>query len=589
MPQDTDPSLTPAPAPAPGAKPKRGRHLWSWLFLITAVLTLVLLFTGRPLYRLGKKHYAQYRATQCLEYMESQLWLQAMKALSDANRYGPDDPVVLRTNVTFLTKTSRDPRGLISTMKRLIATGVATPTDYLTLAKAHLSVSEVAEARQLYSALPEDQRESKDGLELLAQVLRAEGRTTEAEDTLRRALMIDPTDPESRLRLALLDYENAFPEVQSRARQTMWQLAENKDKTALSAFTFLARDKNLTSPEAHHLLKVAEAHPDTGPAQRLEILSSIMRINPHLREEILDAEVARHRGKPVLELVDVVAWLAREKQHIRILQLVSPQVAFESREIFPYVAQALGEEGRWADLRRMLTGSQAMPIPPARVQVWLAQAASKVDSSDRDSPRKHLENAVELASKNNDLGTLAAAAQVSEEQGLYDFAIRAYERIAKASPQHEIEMLEKVYELALRNRDTQKLFEISEKVSALRPSSGVYRDRVQYLTLLTGTRMETVALSLASHYGESKGESHTSRIPSPLLQALAAYRFRDNVTLDASLLALQPHYSILTPGQKAVAAGLLRASGRAGDAFGLAEGVSKTLLLPEEGRFLAPK
>ena len=98
---------------------------------------------------------------------------------------------------------------------------------------------------------------------------------------------------------------------------------------------------------------------------------------------------------------------------------------------------------------------------------------------------QHLENAVELASKNDDLGSLASAAQVSEEQGLYTLSIRAYERIAKASPRNEIEMLEKVYELALRNRDTPKLFEIGERICELRPGSGLYRDRIQYLTLLT--------------------------------------------------------------------------------------------------------
>lgn len=587
MSQDTNPS--PPPSTAKPGRPNRRNKLWQGLLVVGAILGLVLLFTAKPLYRFGKKHYAQHRAGKCLEYMESQQWLQAMKALSDANRYGPEDPVVLRATVTFLTKTSRDPRSLIVTMKRLIAGGHGTPADYLTLAKAHLSVSEVAEARELQTSLPDDQRNSKDGLELLAQVLRAEGRATEAEDTLRRALMTDAKNPESKLRLALLDYENAFPEIQARARQTMWELAENKDKTALAAFTFLSRDKNLSAPEANRLLKAAEAHPDATPSNRLEILSAVMRLNPHLREEILDAEVKRNEGKPLPQLVAVVAWLAREKQHTRMLKLVSPQVAFQSQEIFPYVAQALGEEGRWADLRRMLTGSQAMPVQGARVQVWLAQAASKIDPSDRDTPRQHLENAVELASKNDDLGSLASAAQVSEEQGLYTLSIRAYERIAKASPQHEIEMLEKVYELALRDRDTPKLFEVSERICELRPSSGVYRDRIQYLTLLTGNRMETVALSLANHYGESIVEGQSSRIPSPLLQALSAYRFRDSATLDASLLALQSHYPNLTPGQRAVTAGLLRVAGRAVDAFRLAESINTTLLLPEEEVFLGAK
>jgi tetratricopeptide (TPR) repeat protein len=544
---------------------------------------------GRPLYQAVRVRFARYHAAQCLQHIDSQQWPLALKALSTANRFGNEDPEVLRTNVTFLTRTSNDPRSLIYTIKRLMATGHSTPADILTLAKAYLNLGEIQEARQLHTALSAEQKEAKPGLELLAQVLRAEGRPNEAQDTLRRALLTTPDDPDSIFRLALLDYENTFPEIQNRARASMWELVTNQDKIALAALTFFARDKNLTAQEAERLLKAAEAHPQANSSQKLEILSAIIRLSPHRRDEILDAEVSRQAGKSLSEQAEVIAWLAREKQHTRILQLVPPEIALQSKDVFPYVAQALGEEGRWADLRRLLTGSSNLPVARARVQVWLAQAATKLAPTDRDTPRQHLENAVESALKTDDFGSLFAITQVAEEQGLYELAIRCYERIATGSPRHELDMLEKIYELALRIRDTPKLFQVSSKISQLRPKNGAFQDRVHYLSLLIGTDMERVQFALTRRERDTAIEGQTTRLPSAFLRALAAYRFRDTPTLQATLPSLTPQLPQLTPGQRAVVAGLLRSIGQQAEAFRLTESINDILLLPEERALLSAR
>lgn len=587
MPPEEAPMPGP-PLPSPG-RSRRGFRLWIWLSAGAVAAVIALALGGKPLAQEVRVRYARHLAAQCVRHIEAQEWPAAVRALSSANRFGNEDPVVLRANVTFLTRTSNDPSSLIYTVRRLIAEGQAEPGDILILGRAHISIGEIREARQLYADLSAEEKEAKPGLELLAQILRSEGRPAEAQDTLRRALQSTPDDPDSKLRLALLDYENAFPEIQNRARATMWELVTDAGKISLAAITFLARDKNLTALEAERLLRAADEHPETGPQQRLEILSAIIRLSPHRREEILDAEVARHAGKSLPEMTEVVGWLAREKQHTRILQLVPPQVAMQSKEIFPYVAQALGEEGRWADLRRLLTGGGSLPVSAARVQVWLAQAAVKLTPADRSTPRQHLENAVEAAFKTQDFASLMAAAQVGEEQGLYDLAIRCCERIASGSPRHAVDMLEKIYELAQRTRDTARLFEVSEKLSTLRPDSGIYRDRVHYLSLLTGSHLESVSLALEKRDDEALIEGQTTRLPTAFLRALAAHRFRDDESVRLSLPALTPDMSRLTPGQRAVVAGLQRSIGREADAFRLTETVSETLLLPEERALLSAR
>jgi tetratricopeptide (TPR) repeat protein len=577
--QFSPPSSQPV-SPAPSRR--RGIGLWTWLGLFAVILTVTLSITGKPLYRFAKHHYALYRAEKCLTYIGQQNWLAAMRALSDANRFDPNTPEVIRANIAFLTKTSNDPRELVITLKRLAELGHALPADYLLLGQSLLSLGDVPEARRVHAGLTPAQQDSQEGLELLAQILRSEGRQVEAEKTLRLALSKSPNKPESILRLALLDYGNSFPEIQNRARQSMWELTRNQDETALTAIGFLAQDKFISAPETERLLRTVEAHPDAKLKHRLSVISAIMRLSPHRQEELIAAEVAKAEGKPIEEMVEVITWLASEKQHARILRMVPPQMAIKHKEILPYIAQALGEEGRWADLKLLLTSGEKLPVSRGRVEVWLAQTAAQLTPNDRATPRQYLESAVESAIKTDDFGTLAAASQVAEAQGLYDLGIRCYDRLGTANPRMEIDMLERMLDLALRLRDTPRMLEVSQKLLALRPTSGVYRDRCHYLRLLAGTQLETVQAELDLSAQLPVIDAQITRIPSAFLRALAAHRFDDQAALTSELVALEGLLSRLNPGQRAVVAGLLHLTGREVEAFRIAESINDSVLLPEE-------
>ena len=556
--------------------------VWAWLVLIGLVGAVGLTLGGRELYRKGRASYARYRAEKSLEYLDQKNWVQAMKAMADANRFAGEDPTVLRSTATFLTRTSNDPRSLIIVLRKLADTGHADPSDVLALARAHLSLGEVKMAHRLHDSLSDARKQSAEGLELLAQILRAEGRTVEAQDTLRRALETSGSVPEARLRLALLDYENPFPEVQQRARDVLWELAGAQDETAITALTFLARDQNLGAIETERLLREVSAHPKTSPALHFEAVSALLRVQPHRRNDILNEETARYQGKEPNELLEVVAWLAREQEHNRILTLIPPQVSLQSKDIFPYIAQALSHEARWEDLKRLLTTTDTLPVPRARVEVWLAQATAKLNPEDRIPPREHLERAVDLAGRTQDNGTFAAAAQVAEDQGLYELAIRCYDRLIPESPRLEVELLEKIHENALRLRDTPRLLEVARRLTALRPSSGVFRDRLQYFSLLSGRDLEVCWKALSTRDQESMVEGAVKRLPSSFFSALASFRLRDESTLRSSLTQLAPHVNDLSPGQRAVVAALFRSSGDDGAARRLAETVNPLLLLPEE-------
>jgi tetratricopeptide (TPR) repeat protein len=570
----------------PPARPSE-RPRWLGLMLLSVLLLVVLGLGGRPAFITLRTEYGLYRARQCLSYLEEKQWLDAMRAIADAKRYGRDHPEILRATLTYVTKTNHDPHATIFIINQLAKLGLTTCADSLLLGQSHLALSQVTEARAIYASLSPEEQDSKEGLELLAQLYRNEGSPKEAEAALRRAMAKAPDDPESRLRIALLDHGNPFPEIQARARQTLWELTQVEGRTALIAIRFLAQDQNLTAPEAERLLPLITAHPESSAKDRLDVLSGIIKLIPQRREEILTTEIARVEGKNVEDLIQVIGWLAKEKQYTRILQLVPMKQALQSPQVFPYVAQALGEEGRWADLRRLILSGERLPVPKARSQVWLAEALTHLDKENLSAPRQYLEEAVQASIKTDDGVTLAAASLVSERLGHYDLATRCYQQLALINPKFEVEMLDKVYEMALRQRDTPLMLKTSQQLNEKRPTHGHFRDRLRYLKLLTGIELEQVDAILTHAPPESAVEGATARVPTAFLRALAAWRLKDHARLKSELSQLTDRQDQLNLGQRAVLASLLHHVGQPIAAYRLAETIPTTILLAEEQTLFA--
>lgn len=570
-PEDSQPKLRPS-----------GRPRWTGLILICLLLVMVVGLAGRPTYVALRTHYGLYRARKALDYLDQKQWVEAMRAMADAKRFGRDHPEIMRATVTFVTKTNHDPHALIFTIKQLAELGQDTLADRLLLGQSYLALSDVTAARAVFAGLSEEGKDSKEGLELLAQIYRNEGMPKEAEDALRRAMAKAPEDPDSRLRIALLDYGNAFPEIQAGARRTMWDLTQADGRTSLIAIRFLAQDQYLTAPEAERLLDLINNHPEGNLKDRLDVLSGIIKLIPQRREYIVAAETAKVEGKNVGDLIQVISWLAREKQYTRILQLVPMKQALQSPQVFPYVAQALGEENRWADLRRLILSGERLPVPKARTQVWLAEAATHLEKDDISAPRQYLEEAVASAVKTDDGLTLQAASMVCERLGLYDLAIRSYQRLAALNPKFEVEMLDKVFEMAQRQRDTALMLKTSRQLNDKRPTHGIFRDRLRYLKLLIGIELEQVDAILTDSPPEPAVEGRTVRVPYAFLRALSAWRQKDLARLERELAQLVDQQDRLNLGQRAVLAGLLQHVGQGEAAFRIGENIPSSILLAEE-------
>lgn len=557
------------------AKPSKPWITW---FMALALITgLFAWIWGDELWIKSRSYMAHHYADKAEHFIEEKDLSKAGAALTLARQWREDHPKFLRVYADFLMAINSDPSAILHTLKILEIGGQAHEEDYLRMAQIYIQQEEVENAVLMLKKLSPETRQKRPALEVLANIQRSRGETRQAEQTLRHALSLEPGDNMCRLRLALMDMQAVFSELRLGARKVLWDLAKGKDRAALLAMETLGADLDLTATEVEELWSLAESYPELPETSRFNLLSARMRVNPLRRAEWLDAELAKYIEAGAEKMAPVLEWLLREKQPERVLAMQTGDLFTKSDLLIPHYLQALADLGRWEEIERILSRPAGMPISAAFAALWRARAAKNTDREQLNT-RQHLNVVYEASGHGRDGSTAKLAADIAEEAGLYDLAAKFYQGLSEYQPKVKIPMLEKVYEMAARSRDTDEVIRVAKQLLALRPQNPQYIERLQYLQLVSGEDMEIQAAQILSV------ASSTSR-QDQLQRALAAYRMGDLNLMKEHLHDLAD-VSDFTPGQKAVHAGLLSISGQVGRAFQIAENISTLLLLKEELRFL---
>lgn len=558
-------------------------RLWVGMFMsIAFALGLVTYFAGRPILNGAKGAMAQWYVSAAKEYIEEKDWSRAAKQVAMANRWAPENPSVIRLLVSFIRETNGDRRTVITLLEKLTETGEAEVEDLLQMCQAHLDLGDVAGARKVWAMIPEADRRQRLVREQYARILREEGAMAEAEEELRQALLSDPDDPECQLRLAVMDVESNFGEVREQAVERLWNLATRPDTIGMNAIAFMAKAGGLNVVEIRKLAKVLEQHPDPSESVRFAVLSEQVRLDPLSREEVIAREIERYRGENPVKAVPLLRWLSAEKEFEQILQALPRKSALRAPEVFPFYAQALGELGRWVDLEKILNGGDPLPVSAARRYLMLAETYSHLEK-DLTRARQQLDTAFETSGRGKEVETTLLGAQLSEKLGLWPQAARCYRALSQVNDKAQIPMLNKVYEMAERDRNGSLMLDVTKELMQLRPSSAVFRSRAQYLRLVMGLEIETSIDELSD--AESEGGRVSDQVQPAILNALSAFRMGDLAGMRKALAKVESP-DRLPPGQRAVFVGMLAASGELGKAFLIAEGVPQELLLDEERRVL---
>jgi len=566
--------MSDAPQP-PVASVRRPKPWLTWIMGALFGLGILYWWAGERVIQWGRSLIAGHYAAQAQASIQKKDWATAGQNIGHARRWLVNDAAVLRAYADLLIATNSDPVSLLQVLRVLESQNKATSEDRLRISQIFISLGHIDAARAEYNKLPTAQRETRGGLELLADLLRAEGHVTESEKLLRRALAMAPEDPSSRLRLAILDHQNSFPEIQARSREVLWEIAQGQDENALRALEFLSAQPQLTGEEAEKLLSLIEAHSGASTQLRYSALSARFRARPQDRAALLDREIERIQGQGVEDLAPALQWLLLEHQPEQVIALLPDQLYLKSAQLLHPYLLALGELNRWQDIDTLLSSPKPLPVATTFIHLWRARAAEKLGSG-IGSIRHHLESAFAQTGRGANEGAARATAEVAEQMGQWDLAAQYYQETAQQQPISQGTLMEKVYEMAMRGRDTGAAIKAARQLAELHPENLVYTQRALYLGLVAGFEIETINQRLNHEIAPGSY---------PLLRALAAYRLGNLDEVRQHLMAIK-NPDDLPAGQKAARAGLLSACGDTGAAYQIAETIPSPLLLPEEIRFL---
>lgn len=580
---------TPLPAPANDTNHEEhstGRWLL-WLFLGMLAVAVTWWFYFDSTARSLKNWWGRSYLPAVTNYIQSEDWAGAARELRLATRWAPNDPDVLRSAIDFGTRTRSDPRTMIRFLSLLEESGEITIAERCHLGRMQVHDQDLKSARAIYDSLPQEELAKRPALELLATIQNAEGLHGRAFLTQRKALLADPDDPESVLQLALMDARSGDASLSGPARERLWPIVRGGGTHTVPAIEYLANHRQLTAGEAEELLAVIESMP-TSPMvikTRLDVLSAVLRTNPHRRQDLLNQELQRWTGMQPANLPPLLAWLINEREYERVLRIVSAKTAAVYSAVLPHYIAALRGEKKWAEIKTMLASKIDPGFSRAQIRLWLAEAESKL-SDDPSTPRQILSSLFDESGGGDQAEVTRRTAEVAEELGFWDIARRCYEGISSHHPELAMTMQVKVYDMALHELNGTAMLAASERLRDIKKTDVIFLDRVNYLRLLLGTDIEVAqrALDLAAEEPQHH-ITQDRQIALSLLRALAAYRSGQKSQIQEHLAKVH-EIDTFPPGPRAVYAGLLAVTGDTAGAFRVAELVPNVLLLPEERRFL---
>ena len=557
--------------------------------MLSAVGGLVVLILGgsfilKPAYAWWTERGARDLAMRGRAAMESEHYDQASQLLVRAYKIMPADPVVLRAIAQLLSQPTNlqkaDSERAVYFWKQLLATDAAELEDRLQLGLVLVASGNATEAQKLLDDVPSDQRNRRLAQELLAALLRYDGRLMEAEQTLRAALAAEPDNPECALRLALLSVNDPVRATRDGALASLWKIARRGGVQGVHAVDALAGVTQLSMSEVEDLRQLVEKNPGTSERHRFLVLSAWIKLNPEKKGQLVQEEWKSHEKSDGTELLDFMRWLRGLGEHRLVLSILKKGEARRTPEHFQLYTDALAGEQRWGELSDLLSTSPPPPISTADAALLRVRCSHGI----RDAPavvHSLMLEAARIAGKEKNLPAMERAANLAESLGHEDIAIECLRSLAGIK-QYRLPMLERILAIQKRHHAGLDSLTTLKEILEFRPGLNPHVNTSLYLRLLIGADLES-ALNEADALKQTEGDDANSNTQN-LVQALAAYRRLDFAR--STEIARNINHIRLPAGLRAVLAGILKTGGEAGKAFSIAEKVPDTLLFSEESSFL---
>ena len=536
------------------------------------------IFGARPLYHLWQSRGVAQLTEQSEKLIAEEKYSEASNLLVKAYQKDKTSPVALRAIAKLLGISNADQERALFFWKALLETGKATLDDRVAMGLVFTATGRVAEASELLKNMRSEDRSKPGPLELEAAILKQQGRNTEADPLMRKALATDSISIDSKIKLAKLDLNGSFNETNQKAIDTLWSIARNNGKQGLKAVDILATEVILTAQQSEELLAITEKQKTASERHRLLALSAYLKLHPLQKAEIIKKETTRHEGMSIDESADFLGWLDSLNEHKLVLGFINKEKAIRTSELFTVYTNALASENRWAELKEIVKNKAGLPANGITLALLNARCSNGLGES-ATIIRGHLTDAIHQATSARNIPAVMQVAQLADKLGYDDMAIEAYQSLSD-QPQYRLSMLEQIYRVQAKLHFTEDMLATVEEILKSRPGLRPHVLIKDYLKLIIGIDMEGAMRDDAP----TKLNDLQSKPLRQLLLILAAFRQSDME--QAKTIALEIDANSLSAGQRAVLAGILKACGDDQRAYSLAEKVPTSLLLPEELVFL---
>ncbi|TSA33834.1 MAG: hypothetical protein D4R65_07125 [Verrucomicrobiaceae bacterium] len=569
---DELPSYFEEPEPEPAWKRfVRGRAFRAGVVVV--LLAGAVVVAGPRLYREIKARRALSILAAAEEAMRLGDVAVAREKVRAAFSLAPSDPRVARTLTRYRAEAGE--REAYQTLAGWVAEGSATPAEQLAFAGIAIKRKDAAAARKSLDALPSNLPPDLETGRILAlaNLLANEGRLTEAARMLRDARV--PDDQMRRIRLVLGTLLlTTSPATEEEGRNILHELGKSDSGEGLAALRQLAARHLGTSSagewaESDRLI----SHPQ-------HTFSDILLCN-----QIRIAQSGSDRGKLIGDLIAAAGkrdikdrcalaqWLLAMQSPDRVEEVFSRDDLTTSEPALLAVADALAAQGRWKDIRALLTGEKRPQLDEALRQLFLAKVAQQL--GEEENTDMHWQ-AVRRELAFSPVPTIRQAAAYALNVGRGDSARQALELLVEskeAAPGDFAELVRMIPPAA----SAEEVLSVLDKFHAAYPQIPEVRSDIAYLSLLTGRDPEAsyaTARELFARYPDYL--SYLSVLA--LAEILRGHPEEAARLYDGREIA----WNDALPQFKLVRIAVLKANGRSKEAEALRATLNPAMLRPEE-------
>jgi hypothetical protein len=548
---------------------------WLIIFLIACPIGVGAFFAARPAWLAFKGWRSRQLALQSEKFIRQDQWSKATEKAEAAFLLKRTEPTALRAMARVMTHATN--AVALQFWQQLILTGQASVPERRNFVELAIRFRSLAVAADQVKALLAEAPNEPRNLWLASQLFAALGNSSQAVYYATRARLFDPANKQYQYFLSTLLIDSSDAQQQSAARSNLWNLADEAGQVGLDALTFLSNRSDLTAQQRRELITRLKRNPLSGVAQELLVLDHSIHLEPDRRSQLLDAAIGRYKAAEPPALSQVAVWLNQHEEFKRTLELVPPEKAFKGKELFIPRLDALASLGRWDELRTILDSRQT-PLEKTYSEGFQARCAMQLGNN--ASATVHWKNALSSAERNPE--QLAWLALYAEKCGEFEQAGKAYRAliacVADVRPVYQT-----LKDLTERSGTSEQLRQLLAEMLKRWPDDTGLRNDYAYLSLLLSQE-----LAASRRTAEELVNELPESLPRRTTLALACYRLQDFPAASKVYEGRQYDWRLALPGNRAVHAAVLAASGKATEAREEARAIPRDRLRAEEFDLIRP-